>query len=233
VALANTIGAIPATRLVRKAVVGDPRAGTAFVDLEGASDYVPDGTSVFDSAAALSYLNKALEKAKLSAATMEIYYGETANHSRAASEILYSQYNKLFEDKLTVTLRSVPSALQYNLRRWNPQDPTAFDASIGSITPSPAAPHYTFQYYVSTYSPPRFCYSNPTFDGIYAQAIAAEDPLESARLCMELEKIILNDLVIVPLYELPSKALFSQRVTLPAGGFINDLGFGYEFGSIK
>jgi ABC-type oligopeptide transport system substrate-binding subunit len=49
---------------------------------------------------------------------------------------------------------------------------------------------------------------------------------------MQLEQILLSDLVIIPLYELPSKALFSNRIKLPSDGFINNFGFGYEFGVI-
>ncbi|MBQ2866201.1 MAG: hypothetical protein IJE90_06785 [Clostridia bacterium] len=227
--LSAALGAIPATRLVRKAVVGDPATGTPFVELEGAGDYVDDGYTVYNPNLAKEYLDRALEKRGIKEADMEIYYGESATHSRAASEILHAQYSSLFEGKLTVTLRSVPAAMQYNLRRYNPDDPTAFDTSIGSITPSADAPHYTFQYYVSSYSPPRFCYSNAEYDRLYAEAVSESDPIKSARICMQLEQILLSDLVIIPLYELPSKALFSSRVQLPTDGFINNFGFGYEF----
>ena len=230
--LSAALGAIPATRLVRKAVVGDPATGTAFVELEGAGDYVDDGYTVYDPNIAKEYLDRALEKRGIKQADMEIYYGESATHSRAASEILHAQYSHLFGGKLKVTLRSVPAALQYNLRRWNPDDPTAFDTSIGSITPSADAPHYTFQYYVSSYSPPRFCYSNAEYDRLYAEAVSESDPIKSARICMHLEQILLSDLVIIPLYELPSKALFSGRIKLPSDGFVNNFGFGYEFGTI-
>lgn len=230
--LGAALGAIPATRLVRKAVVGDPATGTAFVELEGAGDYIDDGYTVYDPNIAKEYLDRALEKRGIDQADMEIYYGESATHSRAASEILHAQYSDLFSGKLKVTLRSVPAAMQYNLRRYNPDDPTAFDTSIGSITPSADAPHYTFQYYVSSYSPPRFCYSNAEYDRLYAEAVSESDPLKSARICMQLEQILLSDLVIIPLYELPSKALFSNRIKLPSDGFINNFGFGYEFGVI-
>jgi oligopeptide transport system substrate-binding protein len=230
--MSAALGAIPATRLVRKAVVGDPATGTAFVELEGAGDYIDDGYTVYDPNIAKEYLDRALEKRGIDQAHMEIYYGESATHSRAASEILHAQYSDLFSGKLKVTLRSVPAAMQYNLRRYNPDDPTAFDTSIGSITPSADAPHYTFQYYVSSYSPPRFCYSNAEYDRLYAEAVSESDPLKSARICMQLEQILLSDLVIIPLYELPSKALFSNRIKLPSDGFINNFGFGYEFGVI-
>ena len=143
-----------------------------------------------------------------------------------------SQYEEVFGGKLNITLRQVPSSQQFSLRRWNPENPTAFDANIGSITSLNDSPHYTFQYYTSFYSPPRFCYSNPQFDAIYEQATASEDYKEIVSLCQQLEKILLDDMVVVPLYELPSKALFSQRIDLPGDGYINNFGFGYEYAII-
>lgn len=231
--LANTIGAIPATRIAKKAVVGNPDTGTAFVEMPGSMDYVDDGYTVYNPSLAREYLTKAFEDCKLSDATMEIYYSETSTHSKPATEIMHNQYEEVFEGKLNITLRLVPSAQQFSLRRWNPDDPTAFDANIGSITSLNDSPYYTFQYYTSTYSPPRFCYSNAEFDEIFAKAAMSEDYAEITNLCQQLEKILLDDMVVVPLYELPSKALFSQRITLPADKYINNFGFGYEYSVIS
>jgi len=232
VALAETIGAIPATRIAKKSVVGNPDTGTAFVEMEGSKDYIDDGYKVYDPTLANEYLTKAFEQCKLTDATMEIYYSETSTHSKPATEILDSQYEEVFGGKLNITLRQVPSAQQFSLRRWNPENPTAFDANIGSITSLNDSPHYTFQYYTSFYSPPRFYYSNPQFDAIYEKATASEDHKEIVSLCQQLEKILLEDMVVVPLYELPSKALFSQRIHLPGDGYINNFGFGYEYAII-
>ncbi len=229
VALSETIGAIPATRLVKKAVVGNPDTGTPFVEMEGSDSYIDDGYTVYNPPLANEYLTKAFEECNLTSAAMEIYYGETSTHAKPATEIMDSQYESVFSGKLDITLRQVPAAQQFSLRRWNPDNPTAFDANIGSVTPLNDSPHYTFQYYTSYYSPPRFCYSNPQFDAIYEQAASSEDHLEVTALCQQLEKILLDDLVVIPLYELPSKSLFSQRVTLPADRFVNNFGFGYEY----
>lgn len=233
VELAETIGAIPATRLVKKAVVGNPDTGTPFVEMEGSLSYIDDGYKVYNPTLANEYLTKAFENCKLTSATMEIYYGETSTHSKPATEIMHNQYESVFGGKLNVTLRQVPAAQQFSLRRWNPDNPTAFDANIGSVTPLNDSPYYTFQYYTSYYSPPRFCYNNTKFDTIYEKAATSEDYLEVTALCQQLEKILLEDLVVIPLYELPSKSLFSQRISLPADGFVNNFGFGYEYAVIS
>ena len=231
--LANTIGAIPATRIAKKAVVGNPDTGTAFVEMPGSKNYVDDGYTVFNANLANEYLSKAFEDRSLNHATMEIYYSESSTHSKPATEIMHNQYEEVFGGKLDITLRLVPSAQQFSLRRWNPDDPTAFDANIGSITSLNDSPHYTFQYYTSTYSPPRFCYSNPKYDEIFARASVSEDFEEVAALCQQLEKILLDDMVVIPLYELPSKALFSQRITLPADKYVNNFGFGADYSVIS
>jgi ABC-type oligopeptide transport system substrate-binding subunit len=233
VQLADTIGAIPATRIAKKAVLGNPDTGVAFVEMPGSSDYVDDGYTVFNPSLAREYLSKAYESCSLSRGTMEIYYSESSTHSKPATEIMHNQYEEVFDGKLDVTLRLVPSAQQFSLRKWNPENPTAFDANIGSITSLNDSPHYTFQYYTSTYSPPRFCYSNLKYDEIFAKASTSEDYVEVTALCQQLEKILLDDMVVIPLYELPSKALFSQRITLPADKYVTNFGFGYEYSVIS
>ena len=234
VEIAETLGVHTASRLMRKAVVGNPATGVAFVDIP--ASYVPDGTKIFDAAKANEYLNKAYEKAGINGNTMRILFSETATHIKGAAEILQKQYENVFGGKLVVEMHVVPSSQATTLRRWNPEDPTAYDTALGSLLPSANDPRATFNYYRSDYSPPRFCYANPEFDAWYAEAMSYDleaDNDKIIELCQKMEKQLLDDLVNIPLYERPNKVLFNEKITLPAGGYIVGWGFGEPYMTIK
>ena len=234
VEIADTLGVHTASRLMRKAVVANPATGQAFVEIP--ADYVPDGTKIFDAKKANEYLTKAYEKAGITGNTMRILFSETATHIKGAAEILQKQYKDVFGGKLVVEMHTVPSSQATKLRRWNPEDPTAYDTALGSLLPSASDPRATFNYYRSDYSPPRFCYANPEFDAWYAEAMSYDLEADNAKvieLCQKMEKQLLDDLVNIPLYERPNKVLFNEKITLPAGGYIVGWGFGEAYMTIK
>jgi len=232
--IADTLGVYTATRLVRKAVIGDPRTGTAFVDME--QDFVPTAAEAFDLEKAKTSFNKALEKCKLEKVKMRIIFSDTATHIRGAAEIMQKMYAEHFDNKLTVEFQVVPTAHCYSLRRWNPSNPTAFDSALGSATPSANDPRQTFSYYTSTYSPPRYKYSNPEYDAMYATVMNLDLESENDKIiaaCLKMEEMILNDRVAIPVYERPEKTVFHERVTLPADGYITGFGFGTRWATIS
>ena len=47
-----------------------------------------------------------------------------------------------------------------------------------------------------------------------------------------MEKMILDDLVNIPIYERPDKVIFSDRVKLVAGGYVEGWGFGERYMTI-
>jgi oligopeptide transport system substrate-binding protein len=233
VEVANTLGVHTASRLMRKAVIGNPKTGQAFVDFP--ADYVPDGTKIFDAKKANEYLTKAYEKAGITTNEMRILFSETATHIKGAAEILQKQYENVFGGKLVVKMHVVPSSQSTKLRRWNPDDPTAYDTALGSLLPSANDPRSTFNYYRSDYTPPRFCYAKPEFDALYAEAMTYDLEADNAKvieLCQKMEKMLLDDLVNIPLYERPNKVLFREGIKLPAGQYIVGWGFGEAYMTI-
>ncbi|MBR4304268.1 MAG: hypothetical protein IKT81_02935, partial [Clostridia bacterium] len=231
--IAETLGVHTASRLVRKAVVGNPAVGTAFVELP--NTYVPDGDKIFDPVKANEYLDKAYEKAGITTNEMRILISETATHIKGAAEIAMKQYEDVFGGKVVAKMQQVPSSQATTLRRWNPENPTAYDTALGSLLPSANDPRATFNYYRSDYTPPRFCYANPVFDDKYAEAMSYDLEADNDKviaLCMDMEKMLLDELVNIPLYERPNKVLFNEKITLPAGGYIVGWGFGESYMTI-
>ena len=228
VELAELVGSYPASRLVRRAVMGDPNEGKAFVEFP--ADYLPDPTEIFDPVKANQYLDKAFEECKLTKAGFDIFMTGTRPHLKAATEMLQEQYTTVFGSKLNTTIRLVAAGTALDLRRWNPADPTSFEATIGSMLPSADDPRLTFAFYRSDYSPPRFAYANDEFDELYEEAMELDyinETEEVIEICQQMEKIIaVDDLVNIPLYERPEKVLFSNRVKLPVDHYIVGWGFG-------
>jgi len=225
----------PVSRLVRRAVIGNPATGEAFIDFD-ASSYVPDPTTIYDVAKANEYLNKAFEEAKQTKIDTRILLGDAGTaHIRGCAEILQKRWGETFGGKVEIKFQVVPSTQSSTLRRWNPDNPTAYDLALGSLLPSANDPRSTFTFYRSDFTPPRFCYANPEFDAIYDSIINYDLEAENDKIiegCQKMEKIILDDLVIIPLYERPNKVLFNEKVNLPAGRYITGFGFGTRWATI-
>ena len=231
VEIANTLNVYPATRLVRKAVLANPVTGQAFVDIP--VDYLDDGYTVRDTKLALEKLDKAYEECGITSNVLRILTGDTANaatsHIRAACEMLQKQYNDLFAGKMTTEFQVVPANQTSSLRRYNPDDPDAFDTAVGSLLPSAKDPRDGFKFYVSTYSPPRFCYADPQFDAWFNESMSLDlqkDNDKIIELCQKLEKKLVKELAVIPFYETPTKVLFAEGFNLPAGKYVTGFGFG-------
>ena len=239
VSITTAVGGEPTSRYIRKAVVGDLNTGTAFIDMPGSTDYIDDPYTLYQPAKANEYFLKALEECNLTSATLELMYSEVAIRTRAIFEMLMVDFEKTFQNKISVTLRPVPASQSQKLRRWNPDDPTAYEAALGSLLPSADDPSASFAVFISSYSPPRFCYANPEFDALYEQSCSLEANLNNdlkVELCQKMEQIVLRDKIIVPVYETESKKLFSDRIVLPTANeaYLTVFGFGYPlFAGVK
>ncbi len=232
--LASTLGGYPYSRIYRRSIQGDPNRGIAFVDMPGA-DYVEDPYSLYRPQVANQYLDKAFEETGQANVSFEIYYKEDGTHTRGATEIMQRQMTKNLEG-VNITIRAVPQAQAYTLRRWDPDNPTSFDFNIGSLLPS-EEPLETVKFYASSYKPNRFYWNNldnlARFDELYNEALGSlTDNDKLISLCQQMEKILLVDECIqVPLYEVPTRELFSEHIQLPVDHYVNGWGFGVKYGA--
>lgn len=230
--LAEVINSYPVSRYIRNSVVGDPNTGTRYIDMPGATYFIDDPYNMYDPEKANASLAKALEECSLASCTFELMYPETSTQGRARNELIQKQYADTFAGKLEIKLRTVPSGQTTALRRWNPDNPTSYEGTIGSLYPSAADPIYSFTYFTSGYNPPRFKWTSEEFDALYARAESREamnDLDLKLELCYKMEKMLLDERVIIPMYETPTKVLFNDRIKLPVESFV--LGFGLSDGA--
>ena len=233
VAMSEIIGCYPATRLVRRAVMSNPATGVPFYTLP--TDYVKTAEEVFDKTLANQLLDKAYEECKQTKVDMRILYSETSTHLRGCAEILQKQYHDHFAGKLNVIMQAMPSAQAQALRKWNPDDPTGFDTALGSFLPTANDPRQTFKFYLSSVVPPRFYWTSDELDKLFAESMELDLEADNAKVieyCMKMEKLMLDEMVIVPVYEIPTKVLYETNVQLPADGYIIGWGFGNEYMSM-
>ena len=237
VEFAQILDGAPNTRLYRRCVVAEEATGKSILDVP--VDWADDPYTVHDEAKAKEYLTKALEACKVTTAVFVSHYSETGVHTRAAAEIFARQVNEDF-DGITLNLRAVPSNIVYTLRRWNPSDPTAYDFNLGSLLPSDG-PIDTMKFWDPDYTTKSMCWDNiPEWAAIFAakydEAIVASqsnDEKKVVELCLEMERLLVDEWHLrIPIYELPSKVLYSERVKLPVNERVNGYGFGEYYAEI-
>lgn len=116
------------------------------------------------------------------------------------------------------------------LRKWDPDNPTSYEGTIGSLLPAATDPTAQFKPWISTYYPPRTLWVNEEFDALYARSVSVEAMKNNdlrVKLCQQMEKIMLDELVVIPVYEIADRVLFNQRIKLPVVEYNVSEGFGY------
>ena len=237
VEFADLLEGTPSTRMYRRAVVAEEATGKSILDVP--VDWADDPYNVYDPDLAYEYLNKALEDCKVVNADLECYHSEASTHVRASVEIFTRQINDSFEG-INMKVRVVPSNIAYSLRRWNPSDPDAFDFNLGSLLPSDQ-PIDTMKFWDPSYTTKSLCWDNipewrAQFQEIYDQAELAHrenDEEKVVELCLEMERLLVDEWHLrIPLYELASRTLYSERVQLPTDERVNGYGFGEYYSKI-
>ncbi len=230
VGMADILSCFPTTSNIRPETVADPVSGQLYIDLE--RDWLIDAEDAYDVAKANQFLDKAFETRKMTATELSILYNDTSAIIGATGEILQKQFENTFGDRLKLKLDTRPASIVNELRRWNPNDPNAYQTALGYLLPSKENPRAYFNYFKSTYSPPRFCYNSAAYDAKYDEAAALDLEKDNARvieLCLEMEKELYDYRINIAMYIDPTKVMFADNVVLPAGGYIPGYGFGTDW----
>ena len=234
---AEILGGTPNTRMYRRCVIAEEATGKSI--LEVPVDWADDPYTVYDAAKSKEYLNKALEDCKVVNAAFDVYYSESGTHTRSAVEVFARQINDGFEG-VNMSIRAVPSNIAYSLRRWNPSSPTAYDFNLGSLLPSDG-PIDTMKFWDPDYSTKSMFWDNiPEWAAIFGAkydeaelASQSNDEKKVVELCLEMERLLVDEWYLrIPLYELPSKVLYAERVKLPVNERVNGYGFGEYYAEI-
>ena len=234
VSVADILTCFPTTSNIRPETVANPITGQLYIDLE--RDWLLTPEEAYDVAKANQFLTKAYEPRNLTTSDFTILYTESSAIVGATAEILQKEFEKTFGNKLVLKLDAKPSSIVNSQRRWDPDNPNAYQASLGYLLPSKENPRAYFNYFKSSYSPPRFCYNSASYDAKYEEASKLDLEKDNERiieLCLEMEKELYDYRINIAMYIDPTKVLFQENIELPAGGYIPGFGFGTDWLAIK
>ncbi|MBQ7624872.1 MAG: hypothetical protein IJS65_06340 [Clostridia bacterium] len=216
--VAAVAGGEPTTRIFGRGVLLSASSGKAMVTLPGG--YPDTVESAFDPALANEFLSAALKELKLKAASVTLLYREDDKEEKRIFESLKNILYDVFGNKLTFTLLGIDGAAANRLRRWDPAAPGSFEASMIKVGAGQTKPNAVFFEFSAQHAPPVVFFADAEFEDLFIESkekeAAADDALMSS-LCFKMEKLLLDERVVIPCYETPSYALFREGVTLPEG----------------
>ena len=234
--IANMVKGIPANYILGQKVLGNIETGEKFRDLEGTKAYIEENNS-YDPVLAKEYYDKAMAEVGLTEVTLEIIYNESSANYRTTAEYLEQSLPKIFGEGFSIKLNPMEKNLAKTQRKlWQKGVLNCFDFSIGSWDTSSLAPWNAMKVYCAWYKNRTDPIFDDTYDALWEEANntrkAKEDLAYRLDLVFQMEKIALDDVFVVPLYEVPSFSLVSERVNLPFDHYVPGYGRGYMYSSI-
>jgi len=193
----------------------------------------------FDPERAVAYFELALEEIGQDFISVEIFYSDANVPTRVTGEFLQQALPDIFgHDRFELTLRAVPAAGFTEARNYV-DNPTGHDMNFSAwgAAASRTRPHRAFQFNISSNPAP----SRPNsltideFDEIFAEADTEEsrlDPQRHIELTAELERIFLDQVMQIPLWQLVTHTLYSERVTTVFDEWVPILGWGIMYADV-
>jgi oligopeptide transport system substrate-binding protein len=217
---------------------GYPDDNILYRDLPEAKALVnPNGG--YDPVKAKNYFNAALAETGIKGkVTVNLMYSDASAETKIIGEYMQKQLPIIFgADKFALTLTSSPSASFSATKRNWVNNPNAYQMAFGSWSNSSTLiyPNTQFRYFASSYSSGSAPYNNAKFDQLFNQSLTEEyrlDQKKTVAATIEMEKIFLNEVLAVPVYEAVSRTMFAPRVKLPLKDYVPSVGWGYMYSDI-
>ena len=235
-ALGKLLYGVGASWIVPLQAIADDDTGAAYRDLPGAQAILPENLGYQPEKAKKLY-DEALAEAGLTSLTLTMSYNEGNANAKTSVEMLQDTLPGVFGDSFKLELSPAGSTTT-ELRRLvrTGENVNAFELTIMQWGPgtNPAA---IINCYTSSYSNKAEPYFNTQVDELHLKATTEFEYLldQSKRneLFIQAEKILIEDVCCVPLFENPGYQMFSDRVQLPVKEYIRGYGFGAGFATLK
>lgn len=218
---------IPAPYIVPSGRLTDLKNGVSFRESEVGKKIVEDiekeGKNGFNKDKAKELFEKAHEKfgKKISC---ELMYFDGNETMKATAEFLKAQWEEIFgSDNFELKLRAVPWTQSYDLAEQG-----KYDITFGSWVGWAFNPWGGMDLYQSKFTPKFNQYANPEFDKIFTECTQGDlifKNKERLEALGEMEKMILEDLPSIPLYEQRGATMYSDRVHLIVDEYKPGVGF--------
>lgn len=224
----------PANYVVVKRKIGDPSSGLKYRDSEPAKANVTENNG-FDPDMAKELFEKALAEEGLDKVTINLAYYDSNETYKAMSEYLQQYLPELFgADKFELTLTSLPSKQLKSIRRGWKDDPNSSELTWATWSGSEFNPWYGMVVYTIDWFGKNEPFLSEEFDALYEEAMSGEgikdDPMKRIELVAEMEKMLLDEVPFIPVYESVGKYLKNDTFALPGIEWVNGFGFGWHYG---
>ncbi|SHJ61498.1 peptide ABC transporter substrate-binding protein [Paramaledivibacter caminithermalis] len=214
----------PANYYLPSSYIADFKTGESYRSTPQGKE-VEAYTEVFNADKAKEYFDKAYKANGSKKINFEIAYFDTNENVKKISEYMEEAYENLFgADRIDVQLKAIPWQVSYdNVEKGDYQTGFAFWSG------SRFEPWGMMEFFISDPGRKYNTYRNPEFDKLYERAKTGDliyDKEGRINALRDMEKMVMNDLPIIPLVEVNIPIMFSDRVKLhsangkyfPAGG---------------
>ena len=232
--LANALNYIPAAYFLPTPYVAYSD-GTLFRDIPEANAYIPENNG-YDPDLAKELFDKALEETGVDKVSITVIYSETVPALRTASEYIQNELTQLFgADRFELKLQSMAQSALLDIMRSSQSGPTnTWDLgwSAWDLTAAQLYPNRKFEPYTSTDSRRFAPYNSPELDALYAESISEECRLDEKKrieVTMEMEKLVIDNVLEIPVYQQQAYVIHSDRCILPSDVRVNTIGWGWAY----
>lgn len=211
----NTYAAAP-YYLSSPNMVGDYKEGKKYRETEEGKAVLPSATG-YDVEAAKSYFDKAYQANGNKKITFEIVYFDGQGSMKQTAEVAEEQYEKLFgTDKLDITLKAMPPSAAYDAYRDG-----KYDLGLGAMGQNPFNPWGSLRVWTSDFPEKSHRFANKQFDELYDRTTKGDlllKPDERLKALAEMEKMLIDYVPQVPIFQNNNAVLYQDSYELVTGG---------------
>lgn len=232
--LATMAKMTPADYIVPTTHIMDLDKGIKFRDTDEGKANTHDNYS-YDPEKAKALFDEALAEAGLDKVTLTMLYADSEAQT-ANSEFIQQSWPKIFgEDKFELKLQAMPSSQLSAFRNTWPTNPTSYEISWAGWASTDLMPWNAFKYWTTYYSNKNEPYFSEDFDAVFKEANFGENRFDDGvRLkdVAEMEKMLLEPAIIIPVYQGIVKYLKADRLELTMKNWSNRVEYGWDYAKI-
>ncbi|MCM3340396.1 ABC transporter substrate-binding protein [Paenibacillus sp. MER TA 81-3] len=197
-------------------MVGDYADGQRYRETEAAKANIPPGTG-YEPEKAKEYFEKAYQANGNKKITIELTYFDSQETMKRTAEVAEELYENLFgKDKLDITLRAMPPSAAYDAYRDG-----NFELGIGAITQNAFNPWSSMKAWRTDFPNRSHRFSSAEFDELQKRTVTGDlllKPEERLDALVQMEKMLLDYVPQIPLFQNNNAVLFQDRMDLKGKG---------------
>lgn len=195
---------------------GDIEGGQKYRNTPGAMALIAENDG-YNVEKAREYFNKAYEALGSKKLSVEITYFDGQETMKRLAEVAQEEYEKAFgTDKFEVKLRAMPPNAAYDSYYEG-----KFELGIGARTQNPFNPWSSMQVWTSTFPQKAEAFYNKEFDALQERTTKGDlllDPQGRLAALVEMERMLLDELPMIPIFQNDNAVVYQDRVRLVTNG---------------